>query len=143
MRKRVARHDDGRLQVEGLVARVLLWGGLLSIALVVVGLGLYVGHGGFQAHVLDLHRAVRTERHAHSPEVFVSLAEVFRGLATRPIDPLAVIALGLVLLLMTPVLGAALSIPGFLTVGDRRYAAIATIVLTMLVLGALLTGGVG
>jgi uncharacterized membrane protein len=47
------------------------------------------------------------------------------------------------LLLMTPVLGAALSIPGFLAVGDRRYATIAAIVLAMLVLGALLTGGVG
>jgi uncharacterized membrane protein len=113
---------NDRLQVEGLVARVLLWGGLLSLA---------------------LHRAVTPKRDARQPEVFVSLTEVFGGLATRPVDPLAVIALGLVLLLVTPVLGVALAIPGFLAVSDRRYAAIAAIVLTMLVLGTLLAGGVG
>ena len=143
MRRRVAHHETSLLQVEGLVARVLFWGGLISIALVVLGLGLYAGHGGFHAHRLDLHRAVRPERHAHVPEVFVSLTEVFRGLAARPIDPVAIIALGLVLLLVTPVLGVALAIPGFLAVGDRRHAAIAATVLAMLVLGALLTGGVG
>jgi uncharacterized membrane protein len=134
---------NDRLQVEGLVARVLLWGGLLSLALVVLGLGLYAAQGGFHAHLLDLHRAVTPKRDARQPEVFVSLTEVFGGLATRPVDPLAVIALGLVLLLVTPVLGVALAIPGFLAVSDRRYAAIAAIVLTMLVLGTLLAGGVG
>jgi uncharacterized membrane protein len=137
------RRENGRPEVEGLVARVLLWGGLLSIALVILGIGLYAAHGGFRGHALELHRAARTERHAHPPEVFVSLAEVFHGLAARPVDPLAVIALGLALLLITPVLGVTLAIAGFLADGDRRYAAIATIVLTMLVLGALLTGGVG
>jgi uncharacterized membrane protein len=136
-------HGNSRPQVEALVARVLLWGGLLSIALVVLGLGLHAAHGGFHAHALELHRTVRTERHAHPPEVFVSLTGVIHGLAARPIDPVAVIALGLVLLLVTPILGVAMAIPGFLAVGDSRYAAIAAFVLTMLVLGALLTGGVG
>ncbi len=125
------------------MARVLLWGGLLSIALVVLGLGLYAAHGGFHTHVLDLHRAVRAERHAHPPSVFVSLTEVVRGLSAHPLDPLAVVALGLLLLLVTPVLGVAVAIPGFLAVGDRQYAAIATIVLALLALGALLTGGLG
>jgi uncharacterized membrane protein len=133
------RDDDRPLSVEGLVARALFWSGLLSIAVVILGLVLYAAHGGFHAHVLDLHR----ERDAHPPTVFVSLTEVVRGLTARPLDPLAVIALGLILLLATPVLGVALAIPGFFAAGDRRYAIIATIILTMLALGALLTGGVG
>jgi len=141
--RRPAPGERGRLQVEGLVARVLLWGGLLSIALVVVGLALYAGHGDFRHHSLDVARAVRPERHDHPPEVFVSLTEVFQGLAARPIDPVATIALGLVVLLATPVLGVAVAIGGFLAAGDRRYAAIAAAVFAMLALSALLTGGVG
>lgn len=143
MRRSGGHRENRRLRVEGLVARALLWGGLLSISLVVLGLGVYAGHGGFHSHVLELHRAARPERHTLPPEVFVSPTEVIRGLTAHPIDPLAVIALGLVLLLVTPVVGVAVAIPGFLAVGDRRYAAIAAFVLTLLVLGALLTGGVG
>jgi uncharacterized membrane protein len=74
--------------------------------------------------------------------VFVSVAEVVRGLSARPIDPLAVTALGLVLLLVTPVLGVALAIPAFLARGDYQYAAIAAFVFAMLVVSALLAGGV-
>jgi len=132
-----------RVRVEGLVARVLLWGGLLSVGLMLLGLVLHAGQGGFHGHALDLGRTAQAEGHAHPSEVFVSLAEVFGGLGARPVDPLAVIALGVVLLLLTPVLGVALAIPGFVAARDLRYAAIATIVLTMLVMGALLTGGVG
>jgi uncharacterized membrane protein len=132
-----------RVLVEGLVARVLLWGGLISVGLMALGLVLHAGHGGFHGYVLALHRTPRPERQAHPTEVFVSLTEVLGGLAARPVDPLAVITLGVVLLLLTPVLGVALAIPGFLAARDLRYAAIATIVLAMLVLGALLTGGVG
>lgn len=143
MRPWVAHRPDGRLPVEGLVARVLFWGGLLSIAFVVLGLALYAGHGTPHVDALDLQRVPRPERHAHPREVFVSVGEVLRGLAARPIDPAATIAFGLVLLLMTPVLGVVAAIPAFLAAGDRRYAAIGTVILAMLALGALLTGGVG
>ena len=131
------------LHVETLIARLLLWGGLLSIALILLGLALYAGHGGFRGHVLELHRVVRPERQDHPAQVFVSLADVLRGLKARPVDPLAVIALGLVLLLMTPVLGVALAIPGFLAASDYRYTAIAGIVFAMLVVSVLLAGGAG
>ena len=146
MRARASRRSaPGKrrgLPVEALIARILFWGGLLSIALVLLGLGLYAAQGGFHAHVLALHRVVGLDQ-AHPPGVFVSLPEVLRGLRARPPDALAVIALGLVLLLMTPVLGVALAIPGFLAAADHRYAAIATVVFTMLVLSALLAGGAG
>jgi uncharacterized membrane protein len=131
----------GGANVEGLIARLLLGGGLLSIALVLLGLGLYAAHGGFEGHTLA--RIVRPDRDAHSTDVFVSFAEVAAGLTARPIDARAVIALGLALLLMTPVLGVAAAIPGFLAARDYRYAAIATVVLAMLVLSILFAGGAG
>ena len=128
--------------VEALIARVLLWGGLVSGLFVLLGLTLYAAGGGVSARVLELHRLGRPERLAHPPDVFVSLGEVFRGLSARPLDPLAVTALGLVLLLMTPALGVAVAIPAFVRAGDRRYAAIAGIVLAMLLVSLLLAGGV-
>ena len=51
--------------VEALIARVLLWGGLVSGLLVVLGLTLYAAGGGFSARVLELHRLGRPERLAH------------------------------------------------------------------------------
>ena len=68
---------------------------------------------------------------------------VLRGLRARPVDPLAVIALGLVLLLITPMVSVAAAIPAFFGEGDRRYAAIAGVVLSMLLISLLLTGGAG
>jgi uncharacterized membrane protein len=128
--------------VEEVIARVLLWSGLLSALLVLLGLAWYAARGGFGRHVLMLHRLERTARLAHPPDVYVSVSEVLRGLWARSADPLALTALGLVLLMMTPVLGVALAIPAFLREGDRQYAAIAAIVLSMLLVSLLLAGGV-
>lgn len=138
----LAPDDRREFAVETLIARLLFWGGLTSGALVVLGLALYASHGGFTAHAQTPLHAVASGP-SHSPEVFVSLPEVIHGLRAHPPDPLAVIALGLVLLLMTPVVGVAAAIPGFLVAADRRYAAIATIVFAMLVLSGVLAGGAG
>jgi uncharacterized membrane protein len=129
--------------VERVIAQVLLWGGLLGGLLVVLGLILFVGRGGFERPVLEVHRLVRPGRADHPPEIFVSMPEVLRGLRTRPVDPLAVIALGLVLLLITPVVSVAAAIPAFFGEGDRQYAAVAGIVLSMLLISLLLAGGAG
>jgi len=122
---------------ERLVARVLLVGGFLAIALIVVGLGLYAGRGGFHHHVLRVDRAVPGE-----PGVFVSAREVVNGMRRRPVDPLAVSALGLLLLMATPGLAVAAAIPTFVAARDYRYAAIASLVLAMLVISLLLAGAV-
>ncbi len=126
--------------VERLIAQLLLWGGLLSAILVLFGVGLYAARGGFQGPVSELQRLTRPERASHPTDVFVSLPEVLHGLAARPVNPLAVIALGQVLLLMTPVLAVAAAIPAFLRDGDGRYAAVAGIVLSMLLASLLLAG---
>ena len=123
--------------VERVIAHVLLWGGLLG------GLILFIGRGGFERPVHEVQRLIRPGRGGHPPEVFVSVPEVLRGLRARPVDPLAVIALGLVLLLIMPVVSVAAAIPAFLARGDRQYAAIAGVVLSMLLFSLLLAGGAG
>jgi uncharacterized membrane protein len=54
-----------------------------------------------------------------------------------------VIALGLVLLLITPVVSVAAEIAAFFEEGDLQYAAVAGIVLSMLLISLLLAGGAG
>jgi len=124
--------------VEHLVARVLLVGGLLGLTLIGLGLGLYAARGGFQGHVLALSPPVD----ATPPGVFRSLRQIAVGLRQRPLDPLAVGALGLVVLMATPGVAVTLAIPGFLLAGDGRFALIATLVLTMLLVSLLLAGAV-
>jgi uncharacterized membrane protein len=141
-RHRAGAPLEGRRGVETLIARVLFWGGALSIILVSSGLVLYAARGGFHGHWIELHRPPYAGRHIHPREVFVSISEVARGLEAHPVRPTAIIALGLTLLLMTPVLGVAVAIPGFLMERDFRYATIATIVLVLLVSGMLLAGGI-
>lgn len=130
-------------RVEALIAGVLLWGGLISIAVVVVGLVLYASGGGFRegdvGGVLNLLRSGATP----GPGPFASLGAVLRGLSTEPVEPLAVVALGLVLLLATPLLGVAAAIPAFIAAGDRRYAAVASAVLSLLILSLIFSGGIG
>ncbi len=129
--------------MERVIARVLFWGGVVGVVLMLIGWLVWAGRGGFERHVLELHRTIRPERSDHPPEVFVSLPEVLEGLAARPVNPLAVTALGLVVLLVTPVAGVAVAIPAFLRGGDRRYAVVAGIVLSMLLTNLLLAGGAG
>ena len=139
-----ARDDSAAVsRVEAVIARVLFCGGLLSTLVVAIGLALYAAGGGFHGQVLTHHRVVHPEREGRPPEVFVSVGEVVRGLSARPMNPLAITALGLVLLLMTPVLGVAAAIAACLAVGDRRHAAIAAIVLSILIVSLFLAGGAG
>jgi uncharacterized membrane protein len=126
-----------------LVSRVLLWGGATSVALMVIGLALFVAHGGFHAGTADFQRIVRRRAEGQPPVVFVSVREVVRGALHRPPEPLALIALGILMLVVTPVVGVATAIPAFARAGDRDYAIIATIVLAVLVVSFLLAGGAG
>jgi uncharacterized membrane protein len=137
--------DNGtrEARMERRIARALLWGGLLGGFLMLLGVILYAVNGGFAGHLSEIQRLTRPGRVSHPPTVFVSLPEIVHGLGARPVDPLAIIALGLVLLLATPVLGVAVAIPSFAREGDRRYAAIATFVLSMLLISAFLAGGAG
>jgi uncharacterized membrane protein len=116
--------------VERTVGRVLLAGGLLSIALVVAGLVAYAWQGA--PHVQDIVGAVHARQSGPGLDVYTTLSEVRRALTQHPPDALALTALGLVCLLATPVTGVALAIVAFWRQGDREYTAIATAILVML-----------
>ena len=127
--------------VERVVSRILWWGGVTSIALMLVGL---VGHAlrvGIGSESFDVTRAVARQA-GRAPDVFTSLPQVLDGLRHRPIDPLAIAAVGLLALLSTPVAAVIVAIPLFFREGDRRYGLIAAF-LAVVLIGSLLFGGAG
>jgi uncharacterized membrane protein len=125
--------------VETLIARILTFGGLLSITLVLAGLVIYAAMGHPQAR--EIVRVVHNREAGRAVDVFTSLGDVRRALTQHPPDALAVTALGLVCLLVTPVVGVAAATVAFWRAGDRDYAAISGIVLGMLVLSFALAAG--
>jgi len=125
--------------VDRRIGRILMVGGLVSIALMLAGLLIYAAHGHPQAR--EIVRVIHNRAAGRAVDVFTSLGAVRRALAQRPPDPLAVTALGLVCLLVTPVLGVAAAVVGFLRVGDRDYALIAGVVLAMLLASFALAAG--
>jgi uncharacterized membrane protein YfcA/uncharacterized membrane protein len=109
-------------QAELLISYVLRGGVLLSAAVIVLGLILYLAG----------HERARVFPHT-IPAVFSSVAHG---------DPLGVIVLGLVILLFTPVMRVAVSIVVFAAEGDRRYVAITSLVLAILLTSIIALGTV-
>jgi uncharacterized membrane protein len=106
-------------QAELIISNVLRGGVSASAAIILLGV------------VLFYLRAL-TSGHTPSVKPFpTSLPAVWSGLAHG--DPLAIIALGLLLLLATPVVRVAVSIVAFALEGDRRYVIITTLVLLILI----------
>jgi len=130
------------MRVEAIVSRVLFWGGIVSIVLMVLGVVGYAVRATRSGDLVNFQRVLENREHARSAEVFVSLDAIGKGLRQRPIDPVAVSALGIVLLLLTPGLGVIIAMAGFWAGGDRRSTLIAAIVLVELVVSFLL-GGAG
>lgn len=125
--------------VERIVSRVLWWGGVASVTLMLIGLVGYVVRVGIGSEGFDVPRAIEPWEVGRPPNVFTSLPQVLDGLRRRPIDPLAVAAVGLLALLATPVAAVVVAVPVFLAGGDRRYALIAALLAVALV-GSLLIG---
>lgn len=131
---------DSRM-LELLVGRVLFWGGLLSILIVLTGFALHLlaGAAGVNHDVVsEVTGPSSASAGVHAPGVFVSGAQIIQGLRSQPMDPLAIIALGLVMLLATPVLAVVLTIPAFVFIRDYRYLLISLIILGILAAGFLL-----
>jgi len=125
--------------VERALARVLLWGGLLGVSLMLLGLALYAGQG--HSHEREVMRVVQKREAGRAADVFTSLAEVGRALRQRPPDALAIATLGLLCLLATPVAGVAVSAVWFWRERDRRYALISAVVLAMLLVSLAFVAG--
>ncbi len=111
--------------VEQVVGRLLQVGVLLAAAVAVAGgTGILVRHGG---EVADFHRFRGTA------EPLRSLSAIARGALT--LDGRAIVQLGLVLLIATPVARVALTLIAFALQRDRLYVVLTAVVLTLLLWG--------
>jgi uncharacterized membrane protein len=110
-------------RVETWVAIMLRTGVLLAAAIVLIGGVLYLVHA---------HNAPRPDyMHFHGePPAYTTLSGVLHGV--RAFDPRAIIMLGLLVLIATPVARVGMCIVGFFFERDRMYVAVSTIVLLIL-----------
>lgn len=128
-------------RAERVAARVLFWGGVVSVGIMLYGL---VAAGLASRAGLDpTLRALRsaTRQHGQATDTVTTVHEVVRGLTHRPVEPVAVAALGILSLLLTPIAAVAATIPAFLSEGDRRYAGISALLLLALVTSLWIGGG--
>jgi uncharacterized membrane protein len=122
---RESQHGPSEHDLEQLIGRALQIGVLLSAAVVAVGaVGLIARHGH---EVPDFH----IFRGATSP--LRDLGAIAR--AVRQGDSRAIVQLGLVLLIATPVARVALTLVAFLVRRDRLYVVLSSVVLALLVFG--------
>jgi uncharacterized membrane protein len=122
---RPARWSDH--EVEQIVGRLLQVGVLVATLVVAVGaVALLLTQG---SAVLDFSRF-----QGESSELR-SVGSVIRGVSAR--DPRAIVQLGLILLIATPVARVALTLVAFALQRDRLYVALTTIVLAVLLYGLL------
>ena len=120
--------DGGRWSdhaVQQLIGRLLQVGVLVAAAVVAVGGAMLLArHGGATADF----RVFRSE-----PSPLRSLAGIVRGALS--LDGRAVVQLGLVLLIATPVARVALTLVAFVLQRDRLYVALTSVVLVLLLYG--------
>jgi uncharacterized membrane protein len=119
---------------------MLFWGGVLSVTLITLGIVGFAVRGGLKPELVAEARRAEMREGARPPDVFVSVTEVVRALGRWPADPLAVVASGVLLLLVTPAAGVAAALMVFLRAGDRRYAGVALVLLLALLASLALLG---
>jgi uncharacterized membrane protein len=117
----IAHRNETAGPLEILVSITLRVGVAASAALIILGLVLLAFHpaGGRDMSIDD---AVRFPR---------GFAEIFSG--AFALDPLAVVSLGLLVLILTPVARVAIALGAFAAEKDWKYAAFSGIVLAILV----------
>jgi uncharacterized membrane protein len=127
----IRRSDQGRWSdraVEATMGTVLRYGVVLAAVLVAAGGVAYL----FERWDHATHYSV----FAGSPESLTTPAAILRG--TLALDPASLIALGLVVLVLTPVARVVFALLAFVEQRDRLYVIFSLIVLSVLFIG--LTG---
>jgi uncharacterized membrane protein len=110
-------------KIEGIVGNLLRAGVLLSAFVVVCGAVLYlVQEGGSPADYATFHAA---------PAELRNVSGILRGAAE--LHSVAIIQLGLLLLIATPVARVAFCVIGFAAERDRMYVAFTLVVLVILI----------
>jgi len=118
------------LALEDLVGVVLLVGVLISATVIVVGVTLLIPPGNDKQLLLSQLFSEHDVLIAGLPRSF---GMIVRGALKG--QPVAVIDVGLLLLIFTPVMRVALSAVFFAVRRDRLYAIVSTVVLALLLLG--------
>lgn len=120
-----SRHAAHQRAMESGIAGVLRAGVAASFVLIVAGTVVsFIHHPDYLRSLVALERLTRPGIAPHS------LAQVAAGLAAGRGQ--AIVALGLLLLLATPVVRVALSLALFLRDGDRTFAGLTIVVLALL-----------
>lgn len=118
------------VELEDLIGFVLLIGVLISAAIIAIGVILLIPPGNDKHLLLS---QLFSERDVRVPGLPKSFGAIVQG--TLRGQPVAVIDIGVLLLIFTPVLRVALSAVFFAVRRDRLYAIVSTIVLLLLLLG--------
>ncbi|GHO45089.1 DUF1634 domain-containing protein [Ktedonospora formicarum] len=113
-------------RINDLISRVLQVGVIASSTVIIIGLLLFL----FQPDAL---KGQHLEDFPHTLDQFTS--------AIVHLQPLAIIMLGLIILIATPILRVVFSILAFYLEHDYRYVIITCIVLALLIFGMLLGKG--
>ncbi len=121
------------VRVEQAISYSLRGGVIVAFMLVAIGIALGYVDGTFAGGGARVDRLT-----ASRSRVPHTLTAVVIGATHGRADGL--IALGLVVLVITPILRVAVSIVGFIHLGDRTYAIITSIVLALLVISFFVTG---
>lgn len=120
------------MNIDLVLSRLLRTGVVLSLALVVAGTALrFVHHRDLASSPAELHRL--TAPGAAFPH---TLAEVAQGLGGGRGE--AIVAAGLLVLILTPVMRVGVSVVSFLAERDLIFTAITTLVFALLLLSFLL-----
>ena len=117
-------------QVDQLLGNLLRAGVIIATVVTAAGGALYLARHGLESADRRLFRG--------EPDELRSIAGILRG--TFGGQPTAIVQLGLLLLIATPVARVAMSLVAFLLQRDRAYVIVTTIVLALLIFS--LTGGV-
>jgi uncharacterized membrane protein len=115
-------------QIDGVIGRLLQIGVLVAAVVTFVGGGTYLAHHGGTAADFATFRG--------APDALRSVSAIVRGVVHG--QPAALVQLGLVLLILTPMARVALTLCAFLVQRDRMYVLLTTIVLAILVYGMFL-----
>lgn len=118
----VHRAADGERAVELRIGRLLQVGVALSAAVVVLGAAALLAHAGA--------RPVAFAHFAPDTPALRSVGGIVRAAAA--LDPRAVVQLGLVLLVATPIARVAFTLVAFALQRDRLYVALTAVVLLLL-----------
>ena len=122
-----ARHGMSEHELEQVIGRLLQYGVLLAAAVTLFGgILLLTRHGASPA----AYSVVQGE-----PERLRSLGAIIGGAFSG--DAMAVVQLGLLLLIATPVARVAFTLVAFAIQRDRRYVIVTAIVLALLLYGLL------